>query len=185
MLFCSKVCLEKPGVWYSTFLILSKSRTAHKVEGPFIFCMQKCISDSVRMKIILILFIGWSCAGIPYEYKAVDLSRGEQFSDGETVDLSPFDGTLEMETLSWGSQHPPEFLESFTRQWSLGSITPRHAFQITKHFRFGMNQHFDPFYNCCMLWIVGEDLTRCSNDHQICCRVHKAEPIADGPIVGH
>jgi hypothetical protein len=54
--------------------------------------------------------------GIPYEYKAVDLSRGEQFSDGETVDLSPFNGTLQMETLSWGSQHPPEFLESFTRQ---------------------------------------------------------------------
>jgi hypothetical protein len=28
-------------------------------------------------------------------------------------------------------------------------------------------------------------LTCCSNDHQICCRVHKAEPIADGPSVGH
>ncbi len=124
-----------------------------------------------------IIFIG--CAGIPYEYKAINILKGEQFTEGKTSDLC-FWSYCRQGLWLWSHNIFQYFLENFTGEGLTESYFPK-CIWITP--QISCTWTSGHLYICrkCMQNIGILDSTDC---HWIDCRVYQAEPIAAGSSSG-
>ncbi len=143
-------------------------------ETPFRYAksLRECSCNPAN-----IIFIGH--AGIPYEYKAINILKGEQFTEGKNFDLCFWSYCRQGHWL-WSHNIFQYFLENFTGERLTESYFPK-CIWIKPHISCTWTSGHLYICSKCMQNIGILDSTDC---HWIDCRVYQAEPNAAGSSIG-